>query len=469
MIRYYVEVPPALRARATYGLRLLLEGQGIVSSPASAIEDADLVYAPASGANASAKAAPALLLAADPTHRTPGVGADSVVDVVAAAFEIASGAWEDGTIKNDFGVPSVLRNGGAVRRLVADPLVARLSEQLLRLVQSNEERRNRSVEVVPRWPNDHGFAICLTHDVDRPFSRPPAAHYTALIRRSLSETNVRRAARGVAGYIRNVLIAGDSGRRPDRDPQFGFNSWMKAEEDMGIRSAFFVAVRGSAEPGSHPRDVYYDAGHPAIVAAIRNALERGFEVGLHASIRSREHPEYVEEERDRLSRLLGGLRVGGVRHHYLALDSDFPERTLSQHERAGFDYDSSLGFNESAGFRRGLAWPFRPFDRERDVELGILQVPLTAMDMAIFRPDVPREAAIADLGAHLDLVEEAGGCAVINWHLAQAKPGRLAAAGPALLDALGRRRGGGSAGPWWATPSEVSAWWHARRERVLLS
>jgi hypothetical protein len=464
MIRYYVDVPVELHARATHALRLLLEGQGIVAAPASTAATADLVYGPASNGTSG------LHIAADTAHwdnRDRNLLATELVDPIAAAYFLAAGVWESSRIKNEFGVPSLSRNGAGAQRLVQKPVVARVSELLRRQIQSSEESRNRQLEIVPRWPGGCVFAISLTHDVDRPFSRPTGEHYSARIRRYLAESDYAAAGRGVAGYIRNVIIAGDSGKRPEADPQFGFDTWMKAEEDLGIRSAFYIAVRGSAEPGTNRRDVYYNAAHPAIVAAIRNAVERGFEVGLHASITCRDTPGFLAEERDRLSALLGGQRVRGVRHHYLALDSANPELTLAQHEHVGFDYDSSLGLNDAAGFRRGMAWPFRPFDRIRDVELGITEVPLTAMDMGIFRPDISPTQAIADLEAHIDVVQAAGGCAVINWHLAQANPQRLYGAGPSLLDVLARRMQSRAGEIWWATPSEIVDWWHIRRRQIF--
>jgi hypothetical protein len=160
------------------------------------------------------------------------------------------------------------------------------------------------------------------------------------------------------------------------------------------------------------------------------------------------------------------LRVATSRD-YLALDSAKPEVTLAEHERTGFDYDSSLGLNDAAGFRRGIPWPFRPFDRIRDLELDITEIPLTAMDMAIFRPDVAPAQSIADLESHLDIVESVGGCAVVNWHLAQADPARLFGAGPMLLEVLGRRKQAAGAAIWWAKPSDVLDWWHGRRRRIF--
>ena len=470
MIRYKINLPDALHARARFGLRLLFEAQGIVSAPAAGDEDPDLVY----GGREGEEPAQALHVPHfdgnwdDPERSLPTDPSDvNDADPVSLTWFFAAGIAESVQNRSDFGLPiargSRLWREGALQR----PYVAELSGSLLRLVRRHAEARNRSVPVIPRWPDGRTFAIVVTHDVDRPFSRPPASHYRARIARDWRRGTYRDATRGALAFVKNVVIAGDSGRDPHNDPQFGFDRWMRVEEDLGIRSAFYFAVRGSADAVGNVHDVYYDARHPAIVGAMRDAIARGFEVGLHASIASRDDPSLLADERKQLSTLLDGLDVRGVRHHYLALSPSLPERTLGEHASVGFRYDSSLGFSDAAAFRRGVAWPFRPFDKEHGSEINVLQIPLTAMDIGLFHHARLESEPIAALEAHVDTVEKAGGCAVLNWHVANAAPERLHGAGPALIEVLRRRieRHGNSV--WLTTPGRLEAWWTERRSRVF--
>ena len=445
MIRYIIDVPDVFSRKAEFALRILLEGEGVVAARAESIRGADLLYSAQVPVGSKAGSVWIRHHAADwddPTTRiftsdgvlTAGdVGHEQSSDILFATYFLIAGVAETDQPRNEMGVPVGRGSRLWTKGVLRQPAVAGLARELRWRLDKGVRAQNRTLQTIARWPAGHMYAIVLTHDVDRPLSRPPAAHYRARIRRDWKRRNVGAALRGVAGFVRNVALVGDSGRAPENDRQFGFDGWMREAESLGIRSAFYVAVRGSADDVSYRQDVYYDAAHPAIVDAMRRAVDRGFEVGLHASISCRDREELFGDERDRLSSLLDGYRIRGLRHHYWALDADMPEATLAAHRRAGFDYDSSLGMNDVAGFRRGIPWPFRPLDRRDENELDIVQIPPTMMDASVFHYGESGGAEAAnELDAHIDEVKKAGGCVVLNWHLAQIDPRRMNGAGPAL-------------------------------------
>jgi hypothetical protein len=478
MIRYLLDVPEAFKRKSDFALRLLLEGEGIVAVRASTLEEADLVYSDREPGPTQRGAVWIQHTAADwddpstPIHLAADFlhvghsGTGHPADIVFATYFIVTGAAEADQPRNEIGVPIARGSRLWTKGILQKPVVADLARELRRRLEKSRVAANRVLQSVPRWPDGNAYAIVLTHDVDRPLSRPPAAHYRARISRDWQRGDHRAVARGVAGFVRNVVLAGDSGRKPEKDRQFGFDGWMREARTLGVRSAFYVAVRGAADALGYRQDVYYDASHPSIVAAMRRALDDGFEVGLHASIACRAREDLFVEERERLSQLLGGHPVTGLRHHYWALDAEIPEDTLAAHERAGFRYDSSLGMNDAPGFRRGMAWPFRPFDRRSETELSITQVPPTAMDAGVFYYGGAHADAPAELDAHVDRVKSAGGCAVLNWHLAQIDPKRMSGAGPAAVRMMQARRSSGDA-IWWTTPSGLVSWWEERRTLVF--
>ncbi len=210
-------------------------------------------------------------------------------------------------------------------------------------------------------------------------------------------------------------------------------------------------------------DVNYDFRDPAMVGAMRKAIENGWEIGLHASVNARQDP--IRFRRRATSR--GSARwvsAEGPEHHYWATDAETPERTLWAHASAGFEYDSSLGLNDSPGFRRGLMWPFHPFDRERAQIVPILEVPPTLMDGGVFYRDVTADEGAEAISAHLRRVFTAGGAAVLDWHLEQCNPARLRGAGPVLSSVLLELAGDGDI--FWASPAELADWWQTRRKRL---
>jgi hypothetical protein len=204
-----------------------------------------------------------------------------------------------------------------------------------------------------------------------------------------------------------------------------------------------------------------------MVSQLRRAVDAGWEVGLHASINARRVPSRVADERATLESAIPGLQVTGVRHHYWALDPELPERTLWHHVDAGLTYDSSLGIDDAPGFRRGMMWPFRPFDSERGEEVPILEVPPTLMDGAIFRTRVTAEEGRRRIEEHIGQVRKFGGAAVLDWHLEQLNPARLRGAGPVLGSVLAELAGDSDV--FWATPAEIASWWRSRRARIEAS
>ncbi len=498
MIRYHVDVPEPWKAKASFALRLLLDHEGIVARPVHGLTKPDLVYsavapddAPNQHPDHTPRGTPGdtpgdtvwlrhsavdwdspelRVYRLDGTTAVAATAGEENPDPLLATYFLVCGIAEQGQARNPVGVPIARSSRLWEKDVLQRPAVAEIGSRLRRQLEDALAARNQSLEIVARWPQGRRYAVLLTHDVDRPLSRPPASHYRRRVRRDLNRRDMRGVARGIAGFLKNVALRGDSGSRVEKDPQFGFSKWMWAAREMGIRSAFYVAVRDAADELAFPQDVFYDAAHPAIVTAMRTAMKHGFEVGLHASIACRGREELFEQERQKLSGLLDGADVAGVRHHYWALRADHPEATLAAHERAGFRYDSSLGMNDAFGFRRGLAVPFHPFDRSRSAELSILQVPPTAMDAGAFHygPSSPQPAAgVAALEEHLDAVRTTGGCAVLNWHLAQARPDRLAGAGPAMLEVLAAIASADGSDVWWATPAQVASWWTDRQARVF--
>ena len=465
-------------------MHLLLEAEGIVAAQTSEAGEADLVYArenpnpvqthigagrcvwiPATDVSWDSDD-----LAVTVSNGLPCVGAPPDVvsaDLLLSAYHFSTGYWERDSPRNDFGVPLARGSSMWEAGLLQRPAVAPVAGKLRIALQQHLDARNQTLQTVERWPHGKRWTIALTHDVDRPLSKPPAAHYRKKLAKHASGFELLGLARTAAGYLRNATLTGDAGANPEADPQFGFDGWMDVARQLGLRSAFYVAVRGSSDEHGQHNDVYYDARMPAIRDALTRAVDDGFEVGLHASIACRSSVELFAQEKAALEEVLGGQQVVGNRHHYWALDATKPVETLRAHGVAGFQYDSSLGLNDAPGFRRGIAWPFRVFDPATSSELSVLQVPPTVMDAGVYFYEAgDSEHRRAVLREHLDAVAEARGCAVINWHLAQIVDDRMNGAGPALREELTARASSDSE-IWWTTPREIATWWDLRRSRVF--
>jgi hypothetical protein len=213
-------------------------------------------------------------------------------------------------------------------------------------------------------PEDIDFAVCLTHDVDRPYKTYQSLYY-ATKERPL--------------YHLGTLLPGDRS-------YWQFDEMMALESDLGVRSALYFLDEPSQLRVRPLRDLLrakhltnhlgrYDVDAPEVRAVVRRLDAGGWEVGVHGSSTSYRDPERLRAEKRVVEGVLGGP-VRGIRQHYLHLDVP---RTWAYQARAGFAYDTSLGSSTDYGFDHGYR-PRRPFDD------GFVVFPLTLMEQALPEP-----------------------------------------------------------------------------------
>ena len=241
--------------------------------------------------------------------------------------------------------------------------------------------------------DDHSFALCLTHDVDRPRKRYRSLYYAIRDRRP--------------GHLRDLL--------PGRNPYWQFETMMALEEDLGVRSAVYVlnephilrrGLGGLLDPTDWVQHLgRYDIDDPSLVEALRALETGGWEIGLHGSFHSYTDRDRLRHEKSTLEEHLEGRVVGG-RQHYLNLR--IPE-TWRHHAAIGLRYDASLGSSTTYGFQHGYR-PLRPFGDD------FVVFPLTVMEATLPDPGSDFEAAWA--ACERLLAEAAANDAVMTalWH-----------------------------------------------------
>ena len=264
------------------------------------------------------------------------------------------------------------------------------------LAPAAERLRERLRVPAPR-PLGARFAVALTHDVD--------------VVRRWTRRGVKgalwRARRGDVRHLAELAQA-PLHRLRGTDPWWRFRELLAAERARGVGSTFFV-LAAHRVPEDGPAPEMYDRLRPRLVEELRRG---GAEIGLHPSYASADDPELVVGERRALEALTGAL--AGVRYHYLRVD---PHRNLAPLASL-FDYDTTLGFADDLGFR-GSARPFRPWDSERDAPLGLVEIPVAAMDATLAEPHylgLSPAAAERRLDALLDRAAELGAAFSVIWH-----------------------------------------------------
>lgn len=268
---------------------------------------------------------------------------------------------------------------------------------------SEDNLRNASIPEVSRYlvengmkvefPENKAFAVCLTHDMDDIY--PPLSHSLMSSFCCLKSLDCRGLATSSLWKFKGH----------EYSPYINFSEIMDLEEDFGAKSSFyFIASR------EDPVRFRYD------IEDLENRLgeisDRGWEAGLHGGYYSYDNFESLKNEKERLEKVLG-KKVLGFRNHYLRFKTPETWELLAD---AGFGYDSTFGYSESVGFRNGMCHPFKPYNLKKESEINILEIPLTVMDVALFKASGSFEEAWRCTKDLIDTTARFNGVITLLWH-----------------------------------------------------
>ena len=342
------------------------------------------------------------------------------------------------------------------------PIVNHAALELARRIEVWCERRHVTLERVPRWKDGARFAAVLSHDVDD-LTLYSLSGAWRLLRQAKSPTSYAFRA-GFANALRTLARGRQGG-----DPYWNFDRWVAAEERRGFRSTFYfhpseLRHRHEFDPVYRVTDpVEFEGRRLKLAAMVRLLAQRGFEIGLHGSYLSHRDGEELARQKRQIESA-SGCAVRGLRQHFLRFDIG---STWSAQERAGFVYDSTLGFNEAIGFRAGIAAPFHPWDLKLGQARRLLELPLTVMDGTLFRTLKLDAARAAErVREHLEGIERAGGLAVLLWHPNAAAEQRFPGWWESYLQTLDHLA---ARGAWVTTGEALSEWWIDRAARMAAS
>ena len=210
---------------------------------------------------------------------------------------------------------------------------------------------------VPPVPWDCPYMLALTHDVDlisakeRGWLSVGFAAYSCLRKRGVGEAWDFFLAKVGAG----------------RDPWDLFRRWRELEDSLGVRSTFFFLPFPDKPGFSAPaiRAGYYSPEDAPIPELIRD----GWEIGVHGI------DNWADEHAGREEMDAIGLNHPGNRVHWLIFD----ENSWKKLDRAGYAYDSTIGYDDDIGFRAGTLQVYRPSGVDT-----LLELPLHIQDLGLF-------------------------------------------------------------------------------------
>lgn len=272
------------------------------------------------------------------------------------------------------------------------------------------------------------FHVCLTHDVD--FVKIKNYRFDHTLVGFLYRAIISSVVGSIRGKypLKRIFLNWFSvitipliflGLKKDFWMQF--RNYIKLEN--GCPSTFFfvpfknkpgkIDDRGTSAPAT--RTTKYEVAE--LKKEIDFLLEKKCEIGVHG-IDAWLSKELAEIEFEKIQSLTGEKNIG-IRMHWLF----FAENSFDHLEKAGYSFDSTLGYNENVGYRSGTHQVFKPPSTD-----SLLELPLHIMDTSLFYEG--RMNMGFDEGANIirkfsESASTFGGVLTLNWHHRSIAPERL--------------------------------------------
>jgi len=476
VIRIYPDLPPAFLNRALAAIAELALRWDIPVYRASSYEECDLVY---SATRPNALKDSSVWIRFDTTLYEPQTEcAAGEIDglhywgrnaVEADKIDLIGGIWRLLAMLDESQVPESKRDRLGTymtpdlptgrRETLRIPLVEEMAQIALNRLFAIKPHLQQMRQ--PRWPNGKKWILLLTSDVD---------HIHLGYWKEIAYNLAKFIIRGSPTYGRMTWTGLKYFGDLKDNPYFTFADWADWSSKHSIPVCFYLSL----QPRGVPRDIHDVRSsvdnQPVDWDFMRGLAERGFEFGLHPSIKMRtstasfiKGKQWLEEHLDR--------QIMGLRHHYLALDWRKPYETFTRQAKAGFEYDTSIGWRDACGFRAGTCLPYQPFDNELDKPVNLLEIPMSVMDAQICdykgkANGSEAGASIAEVHNMLKQIKTLGGVAVLNWHQESFwNRGEVKGYFDFLLNVLNRFSIDGDC--WMTTPMEITKWLGGKCNKLI--
>ena len=194
--------------------------------------------------------------------------------------------------------------------------------------------------------------------------------------------------------------------KTDKYHYWNFEEYIKLENKYNAKSIFYFLGGKRGRYGAR-----YNWGR--LKNIFHYIQKRGWGVGLHANYYYFDDTSNLKMNKEILE-LVSNSKIIGNRTHYLRFK--IPE-TFHKLIESNIKYDTSIGYPDRVGFRAGFAFPYKPFNIERNEVINIIEIPLIIMDVVLFAQfGQDKERILRKIKELINKVEGVGGYITINWH-----------------------------------------------------
>lgn len=193
----------------------------------------------------------------------------------------------------------------------------------------------------------------------------------------------------------------------EKDPYNTFDVINSLSKETQTALQYFVLIGDYSTYDKNPH--YKNEGFRKLLKGLSNQ----YEMGLHPSYESFNHPEKIEIEKKRLEEIIE-KKVTSARCHFLKVK--FPE-TYRTFIKVGITDDYTMIYASQSGFRTGLCTPYPWFDLEKNEITSLTIHPSTIMEGTLRDYNgYTMEHANATINGLLNEVKKQGGEFVSVWH-----------------------------------------------------
>ncbi len=196
----------------------------------------------------------------------------------------------------------------------------------------------------------------------------------------------------------------------------GHDLWMNFQEISKIdlsygktSSFYFLPKKGKT---GNWKNADYKIKSKNIKTQIFKLIDKGHEIGVHGSFGTHLSTKELTHDINKI----GINNVIGNRFHFLMFDVIKTVNVLSS---SNIKYDTTLGFAEHIGFRRGTCYPFYLYDFQNSKTSDVLEIPLILMDASLKYKqymNLDTKESLKKVKPVIDEIVKFNGFFTILWH-----------------------------------------------------
>ncbi|MBC8184896.1 polysaccharide deacetylase family protein [candidate division KSB1 bacterium] len=236
------------------------------------------------------------------------------------------------------------------------------------------------------------FHVSLTHDIDQCL--------TGWRQDGLRQFLAGERFRAVGKMWKGII--GD-------DIWFNFDQILQIEQELGVAATYNFITTNKKIDGLPNAD--YNINSKRISDVIKKIIINGNSIGIHGSVGTHiSHKKLTSEINCFPHKVIGG------RFHYLMLKI---QESFDIIEKAGLQYDSSLGYAECIGFRNGYCYGFAPYNFREERAYHFREFPLMVMDKTLIKPyymGLSPDEAFNKVMSLIKEIRKFNGHLILLWH-----------------------------------------------------